>query len=220
MHPRDRLARLRPRDRDPEEKERRSAERGERGARAFLGGGHHGERRDREQRKVMKIERNGGQESDRREVPRTFRQHERQEKEQKSREGKKRVGARFGGIEEEQRGDARQNDEPDSRRARGKSERSGEESESCPERERSRQNVAGETLADGDERLLQEIEEGGARVVAQDVQKLTEREPRRPQGKDLVEPERAIDQEPEARGRRSRGDEEYPRERETGATLR
>jgi hypothetical protein len=117
----------------------------------------------------MKIERNGGQESDRREVPRTFRQHERQEKEQKSREGKKRVGARFGRIKEKQRGDSRQNDEPDSRGARRKSEGSDENSERRGEGEHPREDVAREALADRDERLLQEVEERRPRVVAQDV---------------------------------------------------
>jgi hypothetical protein len=169
VHPRNRLARLSPHDRDPEKKERPTAEHGERGAATLLGGGHDGERRDREQREVVKVERNGGQESDRRQVPGTFRQHERQEKEQKSRERKKRVGARFSGIDEEQRGDARQNDEPDFRGARGKSEHSDEKSERRGEGEHPRKDVARETLADRDERLLQEVEEWRPRVVAQDV---------------------------------------------------
>lgn len=220
VHPRDRLARLHPHDRDPEKEEGSPAERGERGARTFLGGGHRRESPDREQGKVVKVERSGGQESDRCEVPGTFRQDEGQQEEQKSRERKKRVSARFSGIEEEQRGDARQNEEPDSRGARGKSECSDEESERRGEGERSGEDVAGETLADRDERLLQEIEKRRPGVAAQDLQELTEREPRRPEGEDLVEPDRALKKEPGARRNGRDGDDRDRCERETVSTLR
>ena len=220
MHPRDRLTRLLSHDRDPEEKESRSRESGESRSTALLGGCDEDERRDREQREVMKIERNGGQKSDRREVARALGQDDRQQEKEKHRKRKERIGTGFRGIEKQQRGDARQDDEPEFRGARGESEHADEKSDHRSEGERTREDVRRKALADRHERLLEEIEERRSRVVGKSVHERAEGKPRCPESEDLVEPQRAVDCEPEPRRARNEDDEESSREREARATLR
>ena len=145
-------------------------------------------------------------------------------REQEEREGENRqegVGARLGGVENEERRKRSEDDEPQLRRPRRKGQGPpedgkgrGETGEACGDVGRE------ESLPGEDERLLEEIEEGRSRVVLESRDEIAERQPRGPYREDLVEPQRAVKKEPDPRENGSDGDDRDRRERETVSALR
>jgi hypothetical protein len=90
------------------------------------------------------------------------------------------------------------------------------------ERERGREGgkaeqprAVAESFGESGERLLEQVEAGRARVAAQRLEEIRQRETRGPEGEDLVEPRGPLEEKPQARRERDRREKnESPRAQE------
>ena len=116
--------------------------------------------------------------------------------------GQKPVCARLGRIEEEERRRRREKQEAAPRAFLREGEGTGEKRGRRRECGNARDGVAREdSLGGEDERLLDDVPEGRARVVGENREQAGQGQAGRPDCEELVEPEGAVPQEPPPRGK-------------------
>ena len=144
-----------------------------------------------------------------------------EEKQREDHRGEKRICPRLSGVKKEERRQGDEEDEPDLRARRGKASDARENRERREKRKKTGGDVRRkEAFAAVHERFFKKVEERRARVVPEDGEELAWGQPRCPDREDLVEPQRAVNEEPRARESGEQSDDRGRRERETVAALR
>ncbi len=193
----------------PRQEKRHSDADPERGKPPPLNDGHDQKRSDEKDRQVVGPEKQGGRERDQRDPAKSRSVMHSEKKENETEKGDESVRPGLRGVEKEKRRRGREEEEMPAWRSPRQTPRAGKEKEQSEKREEPRHAVGKpQALGRRDERLLEQIEEGRARVDAQRAHEFGWREPRSPDREDLVVPERPRRQQPEPRGARESDREE------------
>jgi hypothetical protein len=142
-----------------------------------------------------------------------------EENETEDREG--RIGPSLRRIKKEERKGGREPNESAARATGSQCPGAGEESEEREKRKDTRDGVGErERLGGRDEGLLEKVEERRPGVRTQNPDELGRREPRSPDGEDLIVPERTRDEQPQASGNGESGSDQCGGQSEALAVVR
>jgi hypothetical protein len=162
---------------------------------------HDQKRSDEKDRHVVGPEKQGGRKRDQRDPAKSRSVLHGEKKQNETEKGDESICPGLSGVEKEKRRRGREKKETPACLSPRQTPRAGKEKEQSEKRKEPRHCVGKtEGLGCRDERLLEQIEEGRARVEAQCADECGWREPRSPDGEDLVVPERPRRQQPEPCG--------------------